>query len=311
MAVLLLLLTLSSGARGEGDVAGPEPLGRIPFELNRNRVVLPVGVEGSRELNLTFDTGMVVDGILLFHKEIQHELQAVDFEEVLVPGAGGGDPSRAIMADSVRLSAGGVEFPDQLLLISQSETTQRFKSDGVIGWTIFKAHVVEIDYDESLIRLYDPETYRPPESWERLDLTLQKKIPFLDAAVSIEGEEEIPFRVYVDLASGDAVELLVRDDAKFAVPDSLEQTYLGTGLSGDIHGGVGRIASLRLGSFVLRDVVTAFAPSEIRSKQENADGILGNNAIRRFLVVFDYMNGHLYLRPSRSFGEPFDESQPR
>ena len=63
--------------------------------------------------------------------------------------------------------------------------------------------------------------------------------------------------------------------------------------------------SLTLGSHRLHDVVTLFPGGQARSKQEGADGILGNDVFLRFQVVFDYFHGALYLRPNQSFHEPF------
>jgi len=62
---------------------------------------------------------------------------------------------------------------------------------------------------------------------------------------------------------------------------------------------------LKLASSELIDVVTAFAPAEIRSKQEGTDGILGNNALRRFNCIYDYKNEKLYIKPNSSFNELF------
>ena len=62
---------------------------------------------------------------------------------------------------------------------------------------------------------------------------------------------------------------------------------------------------MKLGSFYLNDVVTTFAPAEIRSKQEDADGIIGNDVLRRFNLIFDYKNEKLYLKPNPFFSEPF------
>jgi hypothetical protein len=45
---------------------------------------------------------------------------------------------------------------------------------------------------------------------------------------------------------------------------------------------------------------------EIRSKQDNADAILGNAALKRFNLIFDYAGGNLYIRPNGHFDEPFE-----
>lgn len=288
--------------RGASPVA---TLTSIPFELNHQRVVLPVKVGESGPLEVLLDTGMTFDGIFLFHRVAAEALGGVEFKEVLVPGAGSGEGSRSIMADSISLRCGDALFPNQLAVISQSETTQGFPSDGVIGNTILGHHVVELDYDDRIMRLYDPGSYEAPASYERIAVTLQQGIPFLNGSVSVDGSDETAIRVYIDLASGDALELLVREQARFTVPEGLAEVYLGTGLSGDIRGGVGRVAWLRIGSFELHDVATTFPPAAVRSKQENADGVLGNALLRRFNLIFDYSRNCIWLKPNQSFRDPF------
>jgi hypothetical protein len=142
--------------------------------------------------------------------------------------------------------------------------------------------------------------------WQRVPITLKKDIPFIDGHVSINGEDPIPVILYIDSAAGGALEFMVSDTMKFPLSESMEEQYLGTGLSGDIHGSVGRIAAFGFGGYVLHDVPTSFPPAEVRSKQEGADGIIGNNALRRFNLIFDYSRELIYIRPNATFGASCD-----
>ncbi len=299
-----------AGGTSAPVLAGPKespdsPIG-IPFELDRNRIVLPVRVQDSGVLRVILDTGMPIDGLFLFHREAREALPGVTWMDCIVPGAGSGEGSRSVMAESVAISCGDLELADKRVVISQSETTQSFPTDGAIGYSLFGHFVVDIDYDARLLRLHPPAAFEPPNGYRRLDVELQNNIPFLNASASIAGENAVDLRVYIDLASGDAVEMLVRPDAKFAVPDSLEDAYLGTGLSGDVRGGRGRVARFTLGGFVLRDVAAVFPQSEVRSKQKSADAVLGNDLIRRFNVIFDHAGSCLYLKPNETFSTAFD-----
>ncbi|MBU0985076.1 MAG: hypothetical protein KKA42_14475, partial [candidate division Zixibacteria bacterium] len=92
----------------------------------------------------------------------------------------------------------------------------------------------------------------------------------------------------------------------FSMPDSLTFANLGTGLSGDIFGQYGRTSRLRVAEHDLHDIRTAFAPAAVRSKQQGADGILGNDLMRRFNTVYDYPHSRLFLKPNQTFGVPFD-----
>ena len=278
----------------------------IPFEVSRNKIILPVSVGDSRKLRIILDTGMHFEGLLVYNKYLTDSIALEHAIEVKVPGAGADSASTAVMADSMSFSVGAVKFTNQRIIILQSDIMAGFLSDGVTGYSLFGNYIVEVDYDKMVITLHESKEVKVDSSWEWLPMTFKdNKIPWIEAAVNIHGKKEVPVSVYIDLASSDAIELLTKEDMKFDLPDELKESYLGRGLSGDIYGHEGRIAALKLGSFYLEDVVTSFAPAEVRSKQEGADGIIGNNALRRFNLIFDYKNARLYIRPNEYFSEPF------
>jgi len=76
-------------------------------------------------------------------------------------------------------------------------------------------------------------------------------------------------------------------------------------LGGDINGKRGKISKVSIGPFELSDVAAAFAPAEVRSKQKGSDGVIANNLLRRFNLIFDYSNKKLYIKPNTHFSEPF------
>ncbi len=277
----------------------------IPFELINNIIILPVSVGNSRDFKVILDTGMHFEGLLLYNIEPQDSVTLDNPTEVLVPGAGGDTPSTALMADSMSFFVGELERKNQRIIVLQNDQMEGVASEGVTGYSLFGNYVVEVDYDRMIITLHE-SAVKIDSSWEYVPMTFKtNNIPWIEGGVNINGDSETPVSLYIDLASGDALELLVKEDIKFSLPDSLEDAYLGTGLSGDIHGQTGRISSLKIGPYYLKEVMTSFAPAEIRSKQDNADGIIGNNSLRRFNVIFDYKGKKLYLKPNEYFSEPF------
>jgi hypothetical protein len=301
-AALILAVPVSCGGQADGDISTL----RVPFKLDRNRVIVPTSVNGSRDFNLILDTGMTFDGVYLFHKEFADEIDTSGAIEVRVPGAGAGEASTAVMIETGRITFGDVTIDSQKVIISQSSHTQDFPTDGVIGWNLFGHYAVEIDYDREVIALYDSLSMENDNSWSVIPIELKKGIPFLNGEVEVIEGEPVLMTFYIDLASGDALELMTGPNQKFTMPDGLTDQYLSTGLSGDIYGQRGRSEAVRISSYELRDVNTAFAPEEVRSKQEGADAILGNDFIRRFNVIFDYADRRLYLRPNGYFDIPFE-----
>jgi hypothetical protein len=67
-----------------------------------------------------------------------------------------------------------------------------------------------------------------------LPVAIQQGIPFLDAAVSVDGGQDQPIRAYIDLADDTPLVLLTGPDRLFAAPADSVAQHLGTGLSGDI-----------------------------------------------------------------------------
>jgi hypothetical protein len=249
---------------------------------------------------------MRFDGVYLFHNELTTEIDMSDAIEVRVPGAGSGEASTALMIENGTLTFGEVTVDSQRVIISESAYTQSFPSDGVIGWNLLGHYAVQIDYDLGSIALHDTTGFQVDSTWCCVPITLKKDIPFLEGTVEVVEGEIIPMVVYIDLGSDEALELLTKTDQRFTLPDSLEPRYLGTGLSGDIHGSFGWSRNLWLAEYQLSHIPTAFAPAEVRSKQEGGDGILGNDFIRRFNIIFDYAHERLYLRPSKYFEVPFE-----
>lgn len=278
----------------------------IPFKLLRNKIIVPVRVNRSKELNIILDTGMPSDGLLLFDKNLTNELDIKGSKRYRISGAGKGKISYASKVESALLTLSGNDFKNQSILILENNTMRGYPTDGVIGGSLFNTYVVHIDYDTKLITLIEPSEFQADTIYEEIPLTFNDHgIPFLDAAISINGEKESEVFLYIDLASSEALELLIKPDMKFSLPEELSEKHLGRGLDGDIYGQFGHISSFRIGSYVLHDVPTAFPQASIRSRQQGADGILCNNALRRFNLIFDYSRAKLYIKPNREFHEPF------
>ena len=302
---VLLALFLISSLSGCGNKPVAESGLKVPFKLERNKIIIPTRINGSRPMKLILDTGMRFDGVYLFRKELADEIDMTDAIDVRVPGAGSGEASTAKMIESGSLTFGNVTVDSQRVIISSSPHTQRFPTDGVIGWNLFGHYAAEVDYDRELIILHDTAEVAPDSSWTMVPVTMKDGLPFFDAEVEVVDGEVVPVTLYIDLASSDALEMLVGEEQKFSMPDSLEQGNLATGLSGEINGSRGISKRLRIGDYSLSLIPTSFAPAKVRSKQEGADGILGNGCMSRFNTIYDYAHSRLYLKPSKYYGESF------
>ena len=297
----ILLLIVHSAIQGQSS-----PHKIIPFTLVNNKTILSVRVGDSRSLKVILDSGMGWNGLLLFNPDLADSLHLRNPVQAQLGGGGGGNASGAVIFDSSDFSIGTFQFSNQRIVILQGESFRKFPNDGVTGYSLFGHYAVDVNYDNQTLVLYNPEELHVDTSWVRIPLFFRdNNIPWINARIVTKDEQPVDIECYVDYASSEAIELLLKQDQKFTLPAETTEYYLGRGLSGDIQGKKGKIAKVIIGPFELNDVITAFVPAEVRSKQQGADGIIANNLLRRFNLIFDYENKVLYIKPNSKFSEPF------
>jgi len=274
--------------------------------MERNKTILPVTIGDFGPLDILFDSGLSFDGLMIYNPDLRDSIRLNNSIEVQIPGAGSGAPSTALMDSSGSFFVGDIEFTNQKIIVLQNDIYKGFPTDGIIGYSILGHYITEIDYDTEQITLHNPENFSPDESWYSIPIYFKDNpIPWIDISVSIEGEEPINISTYIDLAAGDAIVLLEKDEMKFSLPRDTKEILLGRGLSGDIYGKEGKISKLKIGSFELSEVTAKIAPARVRSKQVGADAVIGNDALRRFNLIFDYSNKILYIKPNKYFEDKF------
>ena len=279
----------------------------LQFTLSRNKTVLPVSAGTSRPLKLILDTGMPIDGILIYNPDLIDSIKLINPIEVTIPGAGKDKPSTGLMSDSMSFYAGDVEFKNKKIVVLTNDIYKGFPTDGVIGYSVFGYFTTEINYDDFTIVLHNPDNFKADSTWEAVPIEFKENnIPWINVSVAVGNEEPVLMSVYIDYASSEAVEMLISPRMKYKLPEQTTDYYLGRGLSGDIYGKKGKIAKVIIGKYELNNISGAFAPAEVRSKQKDADGIIGNDFLRRFNVIFDYANKMLYIKPNKHFNDPFE-----
>jgi len=278
----------------------------ITFNLVNNKTHFNAKIENSRLLRIVLDSGMGWDGLVITNSDLIDSIALRNPNEATIGGAGNSGQATAVFADSMTFTVGEVEFSDQRIVILRRGGFKGASFDGITGYSIFGHYVVELNYDNFNIILHKQGEFKIDKSWVEIPLYFRENmIPWMDAWIVIENEEPIHLSCYIDYASSEAIELLLKPDQKFTLPDNTENYFLGSGLSGDINGKRGKISKVIIGPYELSDVVVAFAPAEVRSKQRGADGVIANNLLRRFNLIFDYSNKKLFIKPNSHFNEPF------
>lgn len=319
MICLALLMGCSVVCRAQVGVPGPgkhnflstDQIVRVPFQANRDHVVLTATINGKSEVRLILDTGMPMAGLILIGREKKDEWGLNFISEMPVPDTPQNEePLMSGIAQGVILDFPGLELTDLTAIVEPADGNigkMLRDVDGIIGYEIFSQFAVTIDYDKHCITLVEPDKLQVPDGAVKLPLILRDGFPWLACSAEMAGGAVVPLELVVDIGASHALSLNVGSHKNIIPPDNAIETLLGETMSGPIYGKVGRIKSLHLGNLALGNVMTSFqtGPRHGPSAMEK-HGNLGNGAFQRFNVTFDYKNESVILDPNSHFSEPFE-----
>jgi hypothetical protein len=297
---------------GEGGDADKHAVAQIPFRLIDDHIVIPITVNGAGEVDMVLDTGWGSPGAILLSPELGERL-GLEFATVIDLGGGGGEAASRTAGVAVggTLAISGLEFTNQnILVVQQDDLFGDSYAEGVIGATLFD-YVVEIDYQDRVLNLYEELPGDPGDYGHSFALDYSYGVPVMDASIMTAGGRTVPVTLLVDTGVNEP--LLVfsfSDDRLTAKGRTIEGTegIVSEGMTGEILGSTGRIRTLKVGPYVVNDVVASYPREESwgAAIQLGQNGMLGNEVLQRFDVVFDYGENRMFLNPVSGYARPFE-----
>ncbi len=285
---------------------------KLPFKLVSNLVIVPIKVNGI-ELNFLLDSG--VEETILFSLDDTKEVALFEVEKIKLKGLGSQQAIKGLKSHNNILIVGDLEFQNQEVIVVLDErfnfsSTLGIEVNGIIGYQFFSQNIVEVDYGKKKIIIHNPEKFNRKKvlsNFEIFDFTLESGKPYLTLNVNLGGKT-FNAKCLIDSGNSDGLWLFSIGNKNIKVPELNFEDYLGRGFSGDIFGRKAKVNSLTLGEFKFDEVITAFPDSLSLSNVkmvENRVGSIGGEVLKRFDVVFDYLNQKLYLKKNKHFKEKF------
>lgn len=283
----------------------------IPFQLINNLIFIPVNINGA-ELTFLLDSG-VAETILfsLDNKQVNFN----NVEKIKFSGLGENMDIEGLQSINNSVSV-GKDFVDKshTIFIILDEGIN-FSShvgipvNGIIGYHFFRNHPVQIDFIKKKITIYNTSTdfEKKKKRFEEFPISIEKKKPYLEAEVEMTTEKK-PSKLLLDLGNSDAIWLFPSLIKNFVYNRPNIDDFLGRGFNGDIFGKRSRIHSFSIGKFNFEKPLAAM-PDEYSIQHltlvKDRKGSIGNDILRRFLVIFDYPNQKIYFRKNKHFSDPF------
>lgn len=286
------------------------PLSVVPFREMSGHIYIKGAIRGFRDLSMVIDTG--ASGSML-SETIYGQLNLPLIGMVNLPPSYGGGVTNPMPTTSIpTIGLGGFEIQNLPFIVIPDNfipTMPGVETDAIIGSELFKRYVVEIDYSNKVLRLYDPSSYRQPQTGCKLPLHLgpmPSPLPLVHARIIAEGGRAVDAVLFLD--TGGQIPMLTNSFTT-AHPELLKNVPTHLEEADGIGGGitrfrVGRVPAIQLGACAVRDPLVAFSQDTEGMGQGGSffSGQIGLTVFRRFTTIFDYQGGFVIFESNTTSG---------
>lgn len=286
----------------------------INFKSASNLIIIPVNINDSDTLNFILDTGVRYP--IITELPFINKLNLNYMMPVKVNGLGEGESLTAYRSGNNVMHINGLTARNQEVQMIIDENFQishilGIPVHGLIGFNLFKDYIVTVDYLNEKLTLYKPEYYKYRDRKKDIIMPLHfdGNKPFVRTTIVTDEMKEVPVKLLVDTGASDALWLSENSDERINLPQQHIETFIGRGLNGNLYGTKGRIDAIWVGPLLLTKPIVSFPNSELIDSiisQNDRNGTIGAEILRRFYVTIDYRNSRLTMRPNHNIREDFN-----
>ena len=182
------------------------------------------------------------------------------------------------------------------------------KIDGIIGYSFLSRYIVKINYDSLYIEVYSPGRFAYPRNGFLLH-PLFTALPI--QPLTIKDARTVTANFYIDTGAGLCflMSKQFEDDSQVLKKNRKPVAIQVQGLGGKKQMSLTIIKEVQIGPYKFRKV-----PTDILDDEFNATsypflgGVIGNDILRRFNVIFNYGKKEIHLLPNSHYNDDFDYS---
>ena len=285
----------------------------IPIEIYNNLIVVPVVLNGALPLKFILDTG--VRTAILTQKTFSDILNLSYSRKYTISGPGGEQIIDAYITNNVSLELPGVNGRGHALLVlgqDYLELRNYLGTDvhGILGYELFSRFIIEVDYEKKMLTLSVPQRFRKKRKYQAIPIKIEDTKPYLTTSVVFSDGKQMSAKLLVDSGASHGLMLEPTSDPRIVVPAAAVSSVIGRGLGGEITGKVGRIGSIRLANYEIKDVIANFPDpnsyfDSLKLGATQRNGAIGGEILSRFTVIFNFPKEEIYLRKNSAFKRKF------
>lgn len=180
------------------------------------------------------------------------------------------------------------------------------KVDGIIGYSFFSRYIVKINFDSSMIEVYSPGKIDYPRGGTMLHPAFTN-LPI--QWLNIKDKRNLGFNFYLDTGAGLCLLMSERFARDSGILHRRRRPVItqAEGMGGKLQMRLTLIKEVKIGPYKFRSVPTYLYKDDHNvTSYPFTGGLLGNDLLRRFNLVFNYPNREIHLLPNHHFNEDFD-----
>jgi len=180
------------------------------------------------------------------------------------------------------------------------------KIDGIIGYSFFSRYIVKIDFDSMQMEVYRPGKFDYPSRGTLLHpIFTSLPIQFMQ----VKDRTKMPFNFYFDTGAGLCFLMSERfaKDSAILLKKRKPMVTQAEGLGGMLKMRFTVVKEIKIGPYRFRKVPTYLYQDDNNiTSYPFTGGLVGNDILRRFNIVFNYPQREIHLQPNSHFNDQFD-----
>jgi hypothetical protein len=282
---------------------------RFPFDVYRGDIRFQCKVNG-HDVHMLLDDGFMWDQLAFWGSPRVDSLD-MQYDGDISIGNKGGDADRieAKTASGITLSFPGVDFTDQAAIITPYDSgtsTMWSGSVGQVSATLFKHFVVDINFDDMMITLIEPDRFEYGGDGVEIPWLPMGFGPWkIPATLGLADGRAVSLDLMMDLGYNDQLQIATGGEHSIAAPDGAAPASLGMNIQRvETRGHVGNLKHVSIGGYRLNGVPAGFVLEE-HADHTYHEAMIGLGLLSRFNLVFDFTRQRLIIEPNDTFADPF------
>jgi hypothetical protein len=275
---------------GSNSVTAASPLATIPINTARDRVMVPLTLNGSN-VSLKLDTGF---SMTMIHPDLAAAPGLRRAGDITIMGIAGEE--RAPTYEGAIIDLGGVKYEPRRVGVLNPNATRR-RIDGILGSGLFRQYVVEIDFASKRLSLYARTNFSYSGQGEIVPLRFRRghTTPIASARILTTNGTQVRGEFEIDTGCDSGV-CLGHDfvTANRLLDDSETRGGGKVGIGGGVRTRSDHLPQLQLGNLKIEKADVDFF-IESSPVDEGLAGHIGIGVFKRFKVIFDYSRERLIL----------------